>query len=174
MHGESPYSWDPMPPQLDHPTYLNERRFALEAERDQSKLIDQAVLSLSGGALGVSLTFLREFAPHPAPSTQWLLMLGWAALIVSMLLVLVSMHCSQSALRHHVDSLDRDQRGELARSQSRSERSSYQPLGRSNFRGQPRCNRIADYWRNHADGLQFTPISSTRTKGMNFPCLQRR
>jgi hypothetical protein len=90
---------------LDRDTYLREHALAVEVARDQTKFIDQAVLSLSGGALGISLTFIDKFIGPDGAKFPTLLALGWAALILSVLAVLGGMHLSQRAVDRHIADL---------------------------------------------------------------------
>ena len=91
---------------LTEATYLHERNFALEVAREQTKFIDQTVLTLAGGALGVSLTFLEKFtAPTGAVAPAYLLT-AWSALTLSIVGVLVGMHVSQFAIDKHIANLD--------------------------------------------------------------------
>lgn len=50
-----------------------------------SERYDQWVLTLSGGALAVSLTFLEKIAPEPVPATLWFLALSWLSFIGAIL-----------------------------------------------------------------------------------------
>jgi hypothetical protein len=66
---------------------------AYEGEHDQlcatnlevSARFDHWVLTLSGGAIGVSLAFLKDLAPEPAANTTFLPGLAWVFLVLSLL-----------------------------------------------------------------------------------------
>src|SRR6185312_7386571 len=67
--------------------------------------IDQTILSLSGGGLGVSLTFLHDFL-H-APKAPYFLLAGDIFLIISIAAVLTSLLTSQAANTKYVRDLDK-------------------------------------------------------------------
>jgi hypothetical protein len=68
---------------------LAEYRKLLEQAYDkQSESYDKTVIALSGGALGVSMTFLHEIVPSPLGATVWLLGAAWSAFAFSILAIL--------------------------------------------------------------------------------------
>jgi hypothetical protein len=75
------------------------------------------VLTLSGGALALSLTFLKNFA-GPNPDRAELIYLAWLALGLAMAIMLISLLTSQSAYRRQRDLLDAMQRGDDSPAQS--------------------------------------------------------
>lgn len=98
--------------------YLWERRALIETEQNQSLQYDKAILTLSAGALGVTVVFVHEIAPAPDKDTLHFLFGGWAAFALSILSTLFSFLSSQAAHRQQRDSLDREiatQRRELAK-----------------------------------------------------------
>jgi hypothetical protein len=94
---------------LSRDIYLQERNFALAVARDQTKFIDQAVLTLAGGALGVSLTFLENFVAATGAKQPGVLLTAWGMLTLSIVGVLVSMHMSQWSIDKHIQNLDENQ-----------------------------------------------------------------
>jgi hypothetical protein len=62
------------------------------------------VFTLSGGALGISLAFLRDIAPKP--SHEWALATAWALLAVSLVFIFVSLLTSQAAILRQINELD--------------------------------------------------------------------
>lgn len=50
---------------LDDSTYREARSRLASDRSDQAKFIDQTVLTLAGGALGLTLTFLHDFLHEP-------------------------------------------------------------------------------------------------------------
>jgi hypothetical protein len=92
---------------MDSETYLRERSFAAEVERDQTRFIDQSVLSLSGGALGISLAFVDKFIGASGAALPLFLAIAWGALVSSIVAVLVGMHVSQWAIDRHIRDLER-------------------------------------------------------------------
>ena len=89
---------------LDHDRYLEARSHWVGVQSDQAKFIDQTVLTLAAGALGLSLTFLRGI--KSAPRLEWLLFVGGALMILSIALVVVSLHTSQRSISEYVEALD--------------------------------------------------------------------
>ena len=93
---------------VEYETYLDERRTLIEAEQKGAQQFDKAILTLAGGALAISLTFLKNIAPHPKDWTITWLALAWIALILSLLSTLCSFLTSQSACRKQIDILEND------------------------------------------------------------------
>jgi hypothetical protein len=91
---------------LTEPVYLDVRKQYDEAELEVSGRYDTWILSLAGGALGLSLTFMEKIAPHPDPSTIGCLKWAWTVLVLSLLAALTSLVTSQSAIRENRDELD--------------------------------------------------------------------
>jgi hypothetical protein len=89
--------------------YLAERRALVDAEHEQSRLFDRAILTLAAGALGLSITFIHEVARRPEPGTICWLITGWIAFVVSMLITLASFLTSQWACRSATKALDAGQ-----------------------------------------------------------------
>lgn len=89
-------------------TYLEERKLLVDAERESARSFDKAMLTLSSGALALSITFIRQIAP--APRSETYLYFAWSGFILALLCTLVSFLSSQSALRKQRDILDRNYR----------------------------------------------------------------
>ena len=68
-----------------------------------SERYDQWVLTLSGGALAISLTFLEKIAPEPATNTLWLLGLSWLAYILAILAGFFAIHYSREAIYREME-----------------------------------------------------------------------
>lgn len=92
--------------QSERTEYLDERRLLIEGELDASSRLDKSLLTLSAGALGLSLTFWQYIAPDPAPDTIWRLGVSWAWFALAILLMIVSFWTSQLAFRRQRDILD--------------------------------------------------------------------
>jgi hypothetical protein len=89
---------------LDYERYASARNAACSLHSDQSKFIDQTILALGGGGLGITLTFMHDFVTIPvAPA---LLYVGDTLLLLSILFVLTSLYVSQKSISDHVDDLD--------------------------------------------------------------------
>ena len=103
----------PMPrtePALDPKTYFEERKTLIEMEVRSAESFDKAMITLSAGALGLSITFLHDIAPHPR--LIWLLWIAWGGFILSLLSTLLSFLLSQWACRRQRDILDSRSRNE--------------------------------------------------------------
>ena len=64
---------------------------------DTSKSLDNLVTTLAAGALALSLTFIKDIAPHP--SARWALFASWALLCMDLLFTLTSLMAAVHA--HH-------------------------------------------------------------------------
>ena len=82
------------------------RKWLVSAEQKSQEDFDKTVLSLSGGALGISLAFLKDVIgtnpiAHPA-----LLLAAWLAWAFSTFAVLTSYYLSHLALRRAISQVD--------------------------------------------------------------------
>jgi len=92
---------------IDNPTsddieYYNrlstERQALLNALLDQSRSLDKYILTLAGGALGLSLVFIKDIAPTPKAETIGVLVGSWVSFCISILITLLSFLLSQKAI----------------------------------------------------------------------------
>ena len=91
--------------------YLKDRHTAHIARRSNlddlafktSERYDQWVLTLSGGALAISLTFLEKIAPEPAGNTLFLLGLSWLAFIVAVVAGFSAIFFSREAIYRQME-----------------------------------------------------------------------
>jgi hypothetical protein len=81
------------------------REVLVEAHRRSSEAYDKAVMTLSGGALAISLTFIHDVAPQPKHK-GWIAW-SWGLLALSLLLILVSFVASQYAIGRQIREVDR-------------------------------------------------------------------
>ena len=96
--------------------YSSERRALVDAEFTMAQKLDSALLTLSGGAFGLSIAFINQIAPNPAPcSVKWAVT-SWVSLVVALLATVVSMWTSQPAYRRARDVLDKAYGNEKAAS----------------------------------------------------------
>lgn len=89
---------------LGYSTYLDERKSLITTELDVSSRFDKSVLTLSGGSLLLSMTFVKDIAENP--NLTCILLLAWLLLALAICLMLVSLLTSQSALRRQREILD--------------------------------------------------------------------
>jgi hypothetical protein len=91
--------------------YLNDRHTAYVTRRSNlddlafktSERYDQWVLTLSGGALALSLTFLEKIAPDPSHCTLLFLGLSWFAYIIAVLAGFCAIDTSRKAIYRQLE-----------------------------------------------------------------------
>jgi hypothetical protein len=103
-------------PIMSYQAYLDERNAKLAIDQEQSKFIDGAILTLGGGALGLTLSFLHELSARP--SSPLLAIIGSFLLVSSLLLALGSVYASQRSVARYISDLDDLCRGGFLPSQS--------------------------------------------------------
>ena len=96
--------------QDEHQAYLDERRILIDLEKESSRSFDKAMLTLSAGALGLSITFIRQISPSPLLGTLGFLKVAWICFALSILTTLMSFLLSQSAIRKQREILDQKRR----------------------------------------------------------------
>lgn len=84
--------------------YLEERRLAIDAEGEVATSFDKAMLTLSAGALALSISFIHQVAP--APRYVCLLLVVWAGFVAALLATLVSFLVGQVSMRRHREIMD--------------------------------------------------------------------
>jgi len=82
------------------------REWLVKAEHQASQDFDKAILTLAGGALGLSLVFVDPTKLVGPLRASWLLGLSWLSLAVSLLASLSSLLTSRRALRISIEQLD--------------------------------------------------------------------
>jgi hypothetical protein len=75
----------------------DERKLLIDAKRDAARSFDQTMITLSGGALALSLTFVQQLATKPA---QWraVLIAAWIAFGSALVSILISFLLFQYAI----------------------------------------------------------------------------
>jgi hypothetical protein len=68
------------------------------------------MLFLAGGALALSVTFIEKIAPHPPPWSFIILLTAWVLLILSLVLELLALGASHTAVQAQVSLLDAEYR----------------------------------------------------------------
>lgn len=66
----------------------------------------KTLVTLAGGALGLSLTFAKDIVGDSAGDCRWLLILAWALWAVALSAVLVGFFCGRQAARFAMDQYD--------------------------------------------------------------------
>ena|SRR2546426_3656951 len=85
------------------------------AEKAQ-ELFDRTLVTLSGGALGVSFGFVRQFIGQAPMLARERLVIAWAAWAASLVTSLLSHYASTLAHGHAIRDLDASRDGKLANS----------------------------------------------------------
>jgi hypothetical protein len=70
---------------------------------------DRAVFVLSGGALGLSITFIREIAPHPWPYSILWLKVSWTLLVLGLASTFASLLTSHLAFDRAIRQVDEEE-----------------------------------------------------------------
>ena len=99
--------------------YWDERRQLIDAENQVAGRFDKSVLTLSGGALALSLTFLKELA-GPDPERTGLIYGAWLFLGLAIAFMLVSLLTSQRAYQRQRELLNALQHGDDVSAESNS------------------------------------------------------
>lgn len=71
----------------------------------QGTKLSQAIITISGGALALSVTFLEKIAASPIPCTLPILGISWLLLCLSLLSIMLSIASSHRAMDNHLDYL---------------------------------------------------------------------
>lgn len=91
---------------LKYRVYLEERKSLVGAKREGSRLFDRAILSLTAGAFGLSLTFIRQIVPSIKSGTVFILICAWSGFCISLISTLISFLTSQSACSKQIEILE--------------------------------------------------------------------
>lgn len=85
---------------------LEYRRHLILSEQKAQEDYDKAIISLSGGALGISFAFISEIVPDPIETFH--LLLSWICWGGSITSVIISYFTSQKALKRAIHQVDSD------------------------------------------------------------------
>lgn len=89
-----------------HEDYLAERQSLIQAEHQSAHNYDKYLVTLSSGALAISLTFVIYVAPAD-PQCAWAICTGWGAFALSLTCILAALQMSQWAFSRQRDIFDR-------------------------------------------------------------------
>ncbi|MCX6908393.1 MAG: hypothetical protein NTY01_10165 [Verrucomicrobia bacterium] len=92
--------------QARYKVYLDQHKSLIDLEVEASKSFDHWIVTLAGGALAISITFIEKIAPHPRSDTLCWLGFSWGFLLLTILFTLSSHLTSQSGMRRQRDILD--------------------------------------------------------------------
>lgn len=96
---------------LKRQEYLDERKILVNEEGEASRIYDKYLLTLSGGAFGLSITVVRYMIPHPV--NTWILLISWILFVLAMICTLVSLHTAQAGMRRQMEILKHDYEGRV-------------------------------------------------------------
>jgi hypothetical protein len=85
--------------------YVEYRRYLTETHVESARSFDRVLFALSGGALGLSITFVDRFVQNE--HWTWLLVVAWALFALSLLANLFSVHYAERDFFRSVAAVDR-------------------------------------------------------------------
>lgn len=85
---------------------LEQRKLLIDLQSQSSQAFDKMIVTLAGGALTVSIGFIRQTVPEALPGTTLWLGLAWLLLVLSLLASLFSHFASQMGLMRQCEELD--------------------------------------------------------------------
>lgn len=88
--------------------YLEERKLLIDLNNQACQSFDKTVILLAGGALGISITFIQQIAPHPPRATLPLLVWAWGLLVLALLVILFSLFTSQVGMQRAQHELNKE------------------------------------------------------------------
>jgi hypothetical protein len=86
----------------DREEFLKERFFLREKRYKLTEEHDKQLLTLSTGALGLFITFIKPMVPHPTPGTEFWLAAGWISFGIVLISVLLASANSDSVFREEI------------------------------------------------------------------------
>ena len=88
-------------------TYLDQRGMLIKEEYESAHRFDKILVTLSSGALGLSITFIKQMVPDNIPAkAKAALYLAWAGFICALLSILLGYLTSQAGMRKQRAILD--------------------------------------------------------------------
>jgi len=96
--------------QIRYNEYSKQRAELTKTTVELAGRYDQWILTLSAGALGLSVAFLEKIVPHPEPNTLFLLGLAWSCLIAGLFAGFVALQTAQYSALRQIEILDADYR----------------------------------------------------------------
>ncbi len=88
----------------EYKIYLSERHSLSDAEFRVSESLDKALLTLAGGGLAISMTFVTDIEKNP--SHTWALVTAWAFFGSTIMVLLLTSYSCQLAYKKARDILD--------------------------------------------------------------------
>jgi hypothetical protein len=87
----------------DYQLFIDERKLLIEGIREGARTFDKSILTVTSGAFGVTIAFMKDIAPHPFSNTLCLLGCSWGLFSLSLVLILSSFLSSQKACKEQID-----------------------------------------------------------------------
>lgn len=100
--------YDPTRARTHDESKREEIKASLGAEYKDAEHYDKWLLTLSSGAFGISIAFMRYIAPDPTPVSKGFLVAAWGSLLLTILATMSSMQFSQSGFRQYRKTLTQD------------------------------------------------------------------
>jgi hypothetical protein len=97
---------------------MEQRKLLIDLQNQSSQSMDKLIVTLAGGALTLSLAFIRQTVPEAMPGTTIFLALAWLFLILSLVAQLISHFTSQYGMMKECEQLEYDYLG-VPRKQSK-------------------------------------------------------
>ena len=88
-------------------TYASERAELLKRQSANADAYDRAVLTLSGGVLALSLSFIKDILPIGSIGWMGVLYASWVFLTLAALITVISFQVSNSALTREMEQIRR-------------------------------------------------------------------
>lgn len=89
-----------------HSALMAYRASMVATEQRIQEDLDKAVVSLSGGALGVSFIFLKDIVAKKPVAVPWMLMTAWGLWAAAIVAVLASYYIGSRVFRKTIDQVD--------------------------------------------------------------------
>lgn len=83
--------------------FIDERKTLFQTAKEASDQYSKAILTLAGGSLALSITFIEKVAPSPTRGSLWFLGFAWASYAFSMLVTTTSFLLAQFAYMRQID-----------------------------------------------------------------------
>ncbi len=93
-------------PEYEHSAYAEERRFWIDSEREQSLALDKSLLTLSAGAIGLTIILVTQYLPIHRTEVFLSLVASWIGYVGTILAVQYSQYWAQEASKAVVNELD--------------------------------------------------------------------
>ena len=91
---------------ITDPTLSDYRKFLGECESKATEDFDKTIVTLSGGALGLSLVFIEKVVPVTGAQHLWLLAVSWSSLILAVVCNLMSFMAAMQSMRREQQVFD--------------------------------------------------------------------